>query len=71
MFLILFFFTSIAGKGCGKGERDSAHRKSSKNRKGPTVLMGRCMSEGNLYADQGVTERNCAETKEVNLEGYG
>lgn len=49
LFLILFFFTGIAGVGWGEGKRDSARRTSNKNRKGPTVLMS------NTHARQRVT----------------
>ena len=46
-----------------------AHQKISQNRKEPQTPMSRCMPEHNLCADQGLTEQNCAQTMELNLEG--
>ena len=46
-----------------------AHKKISQNRKGPKAPTSRRMSEYNLCADQGLTEKNCAQTMEVSLEG--
>lgn len=55
----------------GKGKRrQSSQEKQSEQKKRPIAPMGRFMSMGELCADQGMTEHNCAEIKGgVNLEG--
>lgn len=54
----------------GKREKETAHKRSNQNRKGPTVPMGSCMSEGDLGANQGMAKQNCAKTMEVSSEEY-
>lgn len=68
-----FYFSlpELWGWGWERGKGDRAHKKSNQNKKKrPIAPMGRFMSMGELCADQGMTEHNCAEIKGgVNLEG--